>query len=73
MDNSNLRKLIIIDQSTSGTKVAIVLENLEILKFEAMEHEQITPHPGWTEHNPNTLINNVNILIEKVISSNIVI
>ena len=63
-----LRKLLIIDQSTTSTKVALVSENLELINFEMIEHEQICKNPGWTEHDPNVLITNINLCIDLLLS-----
>ena len=39
---------------------------LRILDSEAIEHEQISSKPGWVEHDPEVIYQNVLICIQKV-------
>ena len=48
-----------IDQGTTSSRVLLIDENLKIVDSASREHEQISQHPGWCEHNPMTIYNNV--------------
>lgn len=61
---------IVVDQSTSGTKVLLVKttgDNIKIINRVDKAHKQIYPNPGWVEHDPIEIIENVNELITKVL------
>lgn len=56
---------IVIDQSTSGTKLLLVRiekQKLVILKRLDKSHRQIYPRSGWVEHDPVEIVDNVEIL-----------
>lgn len=36
-------------------------KNGSIICVSQKEHEQIMPHPGWVEHDPMTILNNVEV------------
>ncbi|WP_282936020.1 glycerol kinase GlpK [Paenibacillus sp. RC67] len=46
------RYILVIDQSTSGTKALIVGRTGEIVSRSSAEHKQYYPRPGWVEHDP---------------------
>lgn len=52
---------IIIDQSTSGTKVLLVNEDRKrsIINRIDLPHKQIYPEKGWVEHDPTEIVDNV--------------
>ena len=52
-------RIIAIDQSTSGTKVMLFSEQLQMLKRVNKAHQQYYPQPGWVEHDAEEIYNNV--------------
>lgn len=61
--------ILTIDQSTSGTKVLLMNAQAQIVDKLHVAHEQIYPQPGWLEHNPHEIYNQVvhllNTIVEK--------
>ncbi|MBQ7239641.1 MAG: glycerol kinase GlpK [Bacteroidales bacterium] len=51
--------ILAIDQSTSGTKVMLFNEKLEMLKRINKAHQQYYPQPGWVEHDADEIYRNV--------------
>lgn len=51
--------ILAIDQSTSGTKALIVDRNGNVVARSSAEHKQWYPAPGWVEHDPLEIYNNV--------------
>jgi len=64
------RYIVGIDQSTSGTKVVLVDRYGEIIYKDSMSHKQYYPQPGWVEHDPEEIINNVTKLIVNMLYQN---
>lgn len=60
---------IVVDQSTSGTKVLLfnTSKNIELIDRIDRAHKQIYPQKGWVEHDPQEIISNVKELIEQMI------
>lgn len=54
-----MHKIIAIDQSTSGTKLMLFAEDLQMLKRINKAHQQYYPQPGWVEHDANEIYQNV--------------
>ncbi|KAL0590026.1 hypothetical protein ABG067_001993 [Albugo candida] len=48
-----------IDQGTTSTRFIIFDHSGDIVASQQVEHEQIYPHPGWSEHDPEEIWNNV--------------
>ena len=61
--------VLAVDQSTSGTKVAIVNIKGNIIASKSKEHKQYYPHPGWIEHDPVEIYKNVKYLLKEVIQA----
>ncbi len=64
---------IVIDQSTSKTKALLVRVSggtIKIIERMDKSHRQIYPEPGWVEHNPIEIFENVKELINKILQSN---
>lgn len=59
--------ILAVDQSTSGTKAMIVDSKGEIFARSSKEHTQYYPQPGWVEHNPLEIYENVKIVLRDVI------
>lgn len=71
MDKEKLR--LVIDQSTSGTKMLLVKEHsgqLEILSRIDKMHRQIYPKEGWVEHDPEEIFQNIETLIDVICKKN---
>ncbi|AET61153.1 glycerol kinase 2 [Paenibacillus terrae HPL-003] len=51
--------ILTIDQSTSGTKAILFNCAGEIIAKTSFPHTQIYPQPGWVEHNPIEIYDNV--------------
>ncbi|WP_019535121.1 glycerol kinase GlpK [Paenibacillus ginsengihumi] len=51
--------LLAIDQSTSGTKALLVHRSGDIVARSSLEHRQHYPQPGWVEHDPLEIYDNV--------------
>lgn len=63
---------IVIDQSTSGTKVILFDTETETKLIDRVDksHEQIYPKKGWVEHDPIKIIKNTEELIERILQKN---
>ncbi|MBP1906528.1 glycerol kinase [Paenibacillus turicensis] len=58
--------ILSIDQSTSGTKTLLVNQQGEVIARSAMEHKQLYPQPGWVEHDPLEIYENVKQCMQNV-------
>lgn len=60
---------IVIDQSTSGTKVLLfdTLDDVKIVSRKDLKHKQFYPQEGWVEHDPVEIINNTKELLDSMI------
>ncbi|PLR83303.1 glycerol kinase [Bacillus canaveralius] len=58
--------ILAIDQSTSGTKVLLVNSDGVITHQKNLTHNQYYPQPGWAEHDPIEIYDNVKSLITEV-------
>jgi glycerol kinase len=59
--------ILAVDQGTSGTKVAIISSKGDIIASKSKEHKQYYPFPGWIEHNPIEIYENVKLLLKEVV------
>ncbi|WP_123041130.1 glycerol kinase GlpK [Cohnella candidum] len=51
--------ILAIDQSTAGTKALVAGQDGRILAKRSADHRQIYPKPGWVEHDPLEIYENV--------------
>ncbi len=51
--------ILAIDQSTAGTKALVVDRQGRVVARSNRDHEQIYPRPGWVEHDPNEIYDNL--------------
>lgn len=51
--------VLAIDQSTSGTKALVVDHQGGVIARSSKEHQQYYPEPGWVEHDPLEIYDNV--------------
>lgn len=61
--------ILALDQSTSGSKAMVVDKCVEIVSKTAMEHKQYYPNPGWVEHDPMEIYENVKKLLTGVLEN----
>lgn len=61
--------ILAIDQSTSGTKALVVDREGTILARRSLEHRQIYPRPGWVEHDPLEIYENVKRAAREAVES----
>ena len=64
-----MKYIISVDQSTSGTKVALYDECLNLVRSERLSHRQYYPQPGWMEHDAEEIWLNTKTLLGKIASS----
>ncbi|MDQ1914863.1 glycerol kinase GlpK [Paenibacillus sp. GD4] len=63
----NKEYILAIDQSTSGTKALIFDRCGNIVARCSAQHQQLYPEPGWVEHDPLEIYNNVKQTALKVL------
>ncbi|KAI8997838.1 hypothetical protein BDB01DRAFT_772636 [Pilobolus umbonatus] len=56
-----------IDQGTTSTRFVIFDQSGKLITFHQIEFEQHYRHPGWVEHNPQDILNTVNLCIEEAV------
>lgn len=59
--------VISIDQGTTSSRCIAFRREGTIVSQHNMEHKQITPHPGWLEHDPEEIVQNVESCLKKVL------
>lgn len=57
-----------IDQGTTSSRFIVFNEKMEIVVQHQLEHRQITPKPGWLEHDPQQIFDNVCICIVEAVT-----
>jgi len=62
--------ILVIDQSTSGTKVLLVDDKAQIVYKNQKSHQQYYPKPGWVEHDPIEIYQNVIALVSDCLKCN---
>lgn len=65
-----MKYIVTIDQSTSATKIILFNEKCQLIDKTSLSHKQYYPQPGWVEHDPEEIYDNLikatKSLIEKV-------
>ena len=61
------KKILAIDQSTSGTKALILKADGQIIHRCTQNHRQFYPQPDWVEHNPIEIWQKTKTVIERVL------
>jgi glycerol kinase len=59
--------ILVVDQSTSATKAMLITIDGTLLDKESQDHEQIYPQPGWVEHNPEEIYQNLIRVVRKLL------
>ncbi len=62
--------ILAIDQSTSATKAVLFDATGKVLDKATREHRQIYPQPGWVEHDPEEIWQNVLAVIREIAKRN---
>lgn len=57
-----------IDQGTTGTRFMIFDHQGSIVSSAYREHRQIFPQPGWVEHDPQQILQNVFLVMSEALS-----
>lgn len=60
---------MVIDQGTTGTRVAVFDEEGRLVSYSYREHEQIYPRPGWVEHDPAEIWENTLAALKDAVSA----
>lgn len=60
--------ILTIDQGTTGTTVLLIDGAGEIVEKAYQEFEQIYPHPGWVEHDPQEIWRTVEACVDEVMT-----
>jgi glycerol kinase len=60
--------ILAIDQGTTGTRAMLVNDEGSPVSVSYRSHRQITPRPGWVEHDPEEIWRNVEVTIGTVLA-----
>lgn len=56
--------ILAIDQGTTSTRALLIEDGAAPRIVKAIEHQQFYPKPGWVEHDPEELIENIRLCID---------
>ena len=56
--------ILAIDQGTTSTRALVIEDSGAFRIVKSIEHQQFYPKPGWVEHDPEELIQNIRVCIE---------
>ena len=59
MTDTERKYVLAIDQGTTSSRSILFNHAGEVVSVGQLEHEQIFPHAGWVEHDPNEIWDNV--------------
>jgi len=62
-----MKRVLAIDQGTTATKTYTLDTDGNFAFGRSVEHRQIYPQPGWVEHDPHTLLSNIQKSIEAAV------
>lgn len=57
-----------IDQGTTSSRFIVFTHGGEIVSDHQLEHKQIYPNPGWSEHDAEEIITNVDICVREALN-----
>jgi glycerol kinase len=60
--------ILSLDQSTSASKAMIVDKYGNLIENDSMEHKTYYPNPGWVEHDPLEIYDNVKKVLRNVVN-----
>jgi glycerol kinase len=58
-----------VDQGTASSRCILFDHAARIVSVSQKEHHQIFPQPGWVEHDPLELLNNVHTVIQRALEN----
>jgi len=61
--------ILALDQSTSASKAMVVDKKGDIIAKTSLEHRQYYPNPGWVEHDPVEIYENVRKILKDVLET----
>jgi len=59
--------ILAIDQGTTSTRAMIFDRGGQVVSIGQMEHSQILPQPGWVEHDPQEIWDNVGTVVTEAL------
>ena len=59
--------ILAIDQGTTSSRAIVFNEQAKVIQVEQKEHKQIYPHPGYVEHDPVEIWQNVEETTSKAV------
>lgn len=62
-----MKYILSLDQGTTGTRAILYDEALNDITGTYLEHQQFYPHPGWCDHDPEEIYQNVRLVIQKTL------
>jgi glycerol kinase len=62
--------ILSVDQGTTSSRVLVIDHNLKVLDSATREHKQISLKPGWVEHDPEEIFQNVVACLNEVCERN---
>lgn len=63
-----MRAVVAIDQGTTSTRCLVVNEQGRVVGTAQREHAQITPRPGWVEHDPMEIWQRTQEVVEEALA-----
>ena len=69
MTDTERKYVLAIDQGTTSSRSILFNHAGEVVSVGQLEHEQIFPHAGWVEHDPNEIWDNVRQTIGMALGS----
>lgn len=63
-----MKYIVAIDQSTSATKAILFNKKCHLLNKVSLPHKQYYPRPGWVEHDPNEIYNNLILSLQSLLN-----
>ena len=60
-----------VDQSTAATKAILFDRSLNSVDQESLPHKQIYPAPGWVEHDPEEIYQNLRAAVKQLIARHV--
>ena len=62
-----MKYILSIDQGTSSSRALILNHKSDLIAISQKKHAQYFPKPGYVEHNPEEIWENVNIVCNDVV------
>ena len=62
--------ILSIDQGTTSSRALLLNHDLKVIDSASREHAQISPKPGWVEHNPEEILGNIIQCLQEICQKN---